>query len=83
MYWCPVDLVLNKLQQGKSGDLAGHVMYGDPFPIHLAVNCSSKNVRTMFAKCGGAHLIFSCGGGIVKDHYVIWQTYKRLKYIMK
>ena len=38
----------------SSGDLAGHVMYGDPFPIHLEGNCSSKDVRIMLAKCGGA-----------------------------
>ena len=44
---CPVDLVLNKPPQEKksdgvrSGDLAGHVMYGEPLPIHLAENCSS------------------------------------------
>ena len=31
-----------------------HVMYGDPFPFDLAGNCSSKNVRTMLAKCDGA-----------------------------
>ena len=31
----------------RSGDLAGHVMYGDPLLIHLAGNCSSKKVRTM------------------------------------
>ena len=39
MYWCLVDLVLNKPPQEKkscgarSGDLAGHVMYGDPVPV--------------------------------------------------
>ena len=38
-------------------------MYNDPLLIHLAGNCSSKNVRTMLAKCGGAHLNFSYGGG--------------------
>ena len=49
-YWCPVDLVLNKPPQKKilggirSGDLAGHVMYGDPLPIHVAGNCSFKHV---------------------------------------
>ena len=34
--------------------LSGHVMYGDPLSIYLAGNCSSKSVRTMLAKCGGA-----------------------------
>ena len=53
-YWCPVHLVLNKPSPHKkkscgamSGDLAGHVMYGDPLPIHLAEDCSSKYVRKM------------------------------------
>ena len=59
MYWCPVDLVLNKPPGknqvcGRSGDLAGHVMYSNPLPIHCARNCSFKNVQTMLAKCGGA-----------------------------
>ena len=36
------------------------MMYGDPLPIHLAGNFSSKNVRTILTYCGGAHLIFSC-----------------------
>ena len=27
----------------RSGDLAGHVMYGDPPPVHLEGNCLSKN----------------------------------------
>ena len=31
-------------------------MYGDPLPIHLAVNCSSKNVRNTLAKGGEPHL---------------------------
>ena len=29
-------------------------MYSDPLQIYLAGNCSSKNVLTMLAKCGGA-----------------------------
>ena len=37
--------------------MAGHVMYDDPLPIHLAGNCSSKNVRTMLANCVGARPI--------------------------
>ena len=68
---CPVDQVLNKFLQEKpgnvrSGDVAGYVMHGDPIPIHLAGNCSFRNVRTMLVKCGGAHNIFSCWG-FVKD----------------
>ena len=44
-----VDLVLNNAKQEKSGgvrsgDVAGHVMYGEPLPVHFAGNCSSKNV---------------------------------------
>ena len=39
-------------------------MYGDALPIHLAGNCSSKNVRTILAKCGGAPAFL---WGFVKD----------------
>ena len=59
-YWCPVDLHLNKLPEKKKlsgvrySDLADHVIYGDTFPIHLAENCSSKNLRIMLTKCGRA-----------------------------
>ena len=42
-------------------------MYGDPLPIHLAGNCSSKNVRALLAKCGGVHLIFFFLWGFVHD----------------
>ena len=45
----------------KSSNLAGHVIYGDPLPIDLAGNRSSKNVRTMLAKCSRALLICFCG----------------------
>ena len=48
----------------RSGNLAGHVIYDDALPNHLAGNCFSKNVLTMLAKCG-AHLIFAVG--VVKD----------------
>ena len=56
----PVDLLNKPPPEEKrsggvrSGDLAGHAMYGDPLPIHLAGNYSSKNVRIMLVKCGGA-----------------------------
>ena len=61
MYWCPVDLVLNKHPQEKSsdvrsGNLAGHVMYGDPLPVHFAGNCSSKNLRTNLTSVVELHL---------------------------
>ena len=56
-------------------------MYGHPFPIHLAGNCSSKNVRTMFAKCDGAHLIFSCAGLLrtksTGHQFLLWHIYKK------
>ena len=39
-----------------SGDLAGHVLYGNSSSNHLAENCSSKNVRTMLAKYVDSHL---------------------------
>ena len=35
-----------KLEGGLK--ITRHVMYGDRLPVHLAENCSSKNVRTMF-----------------------------------
>ena len=41
-------------------------MYSEPLPIHLAGNCSSKNMRTMLAKCGGAPPDFFLWG-FVKD----------------
>ena len=52
-------MALNKPHRKKSdgvkaGDLAGHVISGDPLPIHLVGNCSLKNVQSMLAKCGGA-----------------------------
>ena len=46
----------------RSGDLTGHVVYGDSLRIHLAGNCSSNNERTLPTKCGGAHLtLFTVG----------------------
>ena len=38
----------------------------------------------MLAKCGGAQLIFSCGGVLrtrsTEHQYMIWQTYKKRIY---
>ena len=45
---------------------SGGVRMGDPLLLHLPGNCSSKNVWTMLAKCGGVHLIFFLWG-FVKD----------------
>ena len=53
-----------------SGDLAGHVIYGDPLPIHLSGNCFSNNVRKMLAKCVGDHLIFFLRGFVKEQVYM-------------
>ena len=54
-------MVLNITPQEKSGgvrsDLAGYVMYGDPFPIQIAGNCSYKNVRTMLERVCSDNLL--------------------------
>ena len=52
-------------------------MYGDPLPIYLAGNCSSKNVEIMLVICDGAHLIFFLWG-FLKD-----QLYRTLPRDLK
>ena len=68
----PVDLVINKPPQEKirSGVLSGHVMYNDPLPMHLTGSCSSKNVRTMLAKCG------VCLTSKLNAHWTFFSAYK-------